>query len=228
MKKATDFVTGKEIHNKDELKSRIDEFYNKVKSYNKPVFKRNRYGEEDNFDVETSLREFHSLLDRLCNELFVNGELKDFDWQVKSPVRIDNFPIANSAVIVEKFQDEDIEISNALVGPTYLDFIHEGSGLYLKLIPHKHYIPKSILAFCVLTGYDKLYIVGSTSISHIESGEDRLVPNEKSEVLFETGPLDFEAWNTKKIEEFFANCVDTFLKLIEKEIDERKSSFEFN
>jgi Fic family protein len=227
LRKATDFIIGKEIHNKDELKSRIDQFYNKVRSYNKPAFNRERTGDYENLDIEGSLRGFHSLLDRLCGELFINGELKEFDWQVKSPVRIDNFPIANSAVIVERFQDEDLDISNALVGPTYLDFIHEGSGLYIKLIPHKHYIPKSILAFCVLTGYDKLYLVGSTSVSHIESGEDRLVPNEKSIVLYEAGSLSFEAWSTDKIEEFFANSVDTFLKLIEKEIEERKSSFDF-
>jgi len=114
------------------------------------------------------------------------------------------------------------------VGPTYLDYISEGSGIYIKILPKKRYIPKSSIAFCVLASYRSLFIVGSTSVAHIESGEERLVPNEKSKVFHIEGPIEFNKWQIEKIEEFLAKCIDNYLYLIEKEVEERKSSFSFS
>lgn len=232
VKHCVEYINGKEIHNTGELKRRIEEFNNHLRSLSEPVFvpdkgKDTEYEKSiEDVDIIKNLKEIYAYLDTLCKDLFVNRGDNDFSWEIHSPVRIDNFPIANSAVIVEKFEDENINISNTLVGPTYLDFVNEGSGIYIKIKPGKRYIPKASLAFCVLTSYKSLYLVGSTSVAHIEQGEEKLVPNEKSKVYYLEGSFEFSKWSNEKIEEFMVKCVDSFLTLVEEEVEGRKKSFD--
>ncbi len=221
-------ITKREVNNRNELKKRIDEFYKNIKP-NEQLYTVNQITNEiKNIDVSDNIRSIYSLIKDLCFDLFKNKNENDLEWEIKAPVRIDNFPIANSAIIVEYFGSQKINILNTLVGPTYLDYISEGSGIYIKILPKKRYIPKSSIAFCVLASYRSLFIVGSTSVAHIESGEERLVPNEKSKVFHIEGPIEFNKWQIEKIEEFLAKCIDNYLYLIEKEVEERKSSFSFS
>ncbi|MFW5800335.1 MAG: hypothetical protein ACOCV8_05945, partial [Spirochaetota bacterium] len=175
--------------------------------------------------AEEGIRNLYEYIKNMCDELFTNNEDYNFEWELKYPLRIDNLPIANSAIIVEKFQEKKINVRNTLVGTTYLDFIKEGSSISLKIKPHKKHIPKSTLSFSLLPTYRRIYIAGSISIAHIESGEERLVPNEKSKVEIMDVSLDYGKWKLEHIEEFFANVVNSFLYNVEKEIDERESSF---
>lgn len=220
--------TPEEINGKEELKKRIEEFHKKLSS--KLLNQKNNQETNENLnenEIKESITELCNHIEELGTEVFNNRDDSDFEWNIKSPVRIDDLPIANTAVIVEYFDTIDADIQNTLVGTTYLDSIKKGSSVLISIIPKKNYVPKSSVAFCILQTPKELYLTGSISVAHLENGEDRLVPNEKSRVFSLKGSKNIAKWSYERIEDFFATIVNTFLSLVETEAENRKASFNF-
>lgn len=214
-----------EIASIEELKRRLDEFYQCLKSdqENEEYADTKEIEEYEKININESIVNIREKISKITKEIFINKDNAHFKWDIKSPIRIDNLPIANSAIIVEHFDEKEIEITNTLIGTTYLDFLTQGGSVLINLSPHKKHIPKSSFSMCLLVSYNTIYLVGSISVAGIELGEERLVPNDNSRVFHIKGSSDSNKWSNKKVESFYIKCIIALINIIENEVENRKN-----